>query len=146
MLMHRIWPFVTVLLFAASLLLGNAHAQTVSSQDTNAAQTVIRDQLSAFQAGEHERAFSHAAPNIRTVFETSERFVSMVKNGYPAIYDPENFSFGRNRMADDTIFQEVFVTGPKGQQWQALYTLQQQDDGSWKITGVHMNPSRGAAT
>lgn len=45
-----------------------------------------------------------------------------------------------------SVYQEVLVTDQSGKQWQAVYTLQKQTDGTWKITGVKMEPTQGAAT
>jgi len=118
----------------------------VGQAETLATQSVVRDQLEAFQSGDHARAYSHAAPNIRSYFSTVERFTGMVKNGYGAIYQSDSFIMGRNTFISGEIYQEVIITDPMGKQWQAVYTLKQQEDGSWKITGVKMNPHKGATT
>ncbi len=121
-------------------------AQEVSPNDTLATQQVIRSQISAFQAMDHEKAFSFAAPKIREIFKTTDRFIQMVKNGYMPLYNPELYSFGRNTFLYGEIYQEVLVTDEKGKQWQAVYTLKKQSDGTWKITGVKMEPYTGAST
>jgi len=110
-----------------------------------AIQSVIRDQLSAFQSGDHERAFSHAAPTIKQIFKNTDNFINMVRNGYSPLYDPDSFVFSRSLKQGDTMYQEVLVTDQSGKQWQAVYTLKQVD-GVWKITGVKMEPYSGAAT
>lgn len=144
-MLYRLWPVLAVLFFAAVFLTGPAHSQDVTQADTMATQDVIEDQLKAFKSADHGRAFSHAANNIKQIFGTTERFISMVKRGYPAIYDSRSYSFGRNRLQDSTIFQEVFVVGQDGTQWQVIYTLVDQD-GAWKITGVQVNPQTGTST
>lgn len=108
-------------------------------------QSVIRDQLSAFQTGDHERAFSHAAPTIKQIFKNTENFVGMVRNGYAPLYNPETFTFSRSLQQGGTMYQEVLVTDQNGKQWQAVYTLK-EIDGVWKITGVKMDPYNGAST
>ncbi|MEM9329802.1 MAG: DUF4864 domain-containing protein [Pseudomonadota bacterium] len=140
--------FMSIILFASStfLLLGSANAQTVTAEIETATQDVIRDQINAFQSKEYERAFSHAAPTIKQIFGTTERFIGMVKGGYSPLYNPDSYLFGRNFNLDGTIHQEVIATDQNGRQWQAIYTLKQQPDGSWKITGVKMEPYKGAAT
>ncbi len=123
-----------------------AFAEDVSPTDQTETQAVISDQISAFQSSEFDRAFSHAAPNIRSVFKTADRFISMVKGGYQPLFNPDFYSFGRNTFLYGEIYQEVLATDQNGKQWQAVYTLKKQPDGSWKITGVKMEPYKGAST
>lgn len=123
-----------------------APAQTISPEQKTATQAVIKDQLSAFQTGDHDRAFSHAAPSIKKMFRSTENFIRMVESGYNALYASDGYFFARNRTDGTTIFQEVIATDQSGKQWQAIYSLQLQDNGSWKITGVQMNPYTGSST
>jgi Domain of unknown function (DUF4864) len=134
-------------LFAFFAAMEGPNAQSAAApQDAEAARQVIEDQLQAFSAGDHERAYSHASPGIRQIFPTVDSFIDMVRNGYGAIYQSQGHSFGRNLMVGGEIHQEVIVTGPDGKQWQAVYTLARQADGRWRITGVKMNPFKGLST
>ena len=40
-----------------------------------------------------KRAFSYAAPSIRAMFGTPERFLAMVRAGYPVVYRPPAVTF-----------------------------------------------------
>ena len=64
----------------------------------------------------------------------------MVKRGYQPVYRPGNYAFGRSKSAADGggIIQEVIIQAPDGEDWTALYSLERQPDGSWKINGVQM--------
>lgn len=144
---------MSVMIASLSITLFFALAMAVSAQnvevgvaETGATQSVIRDQLEAFRSMDHDRAYSHAAPNIKQYFPSVDRFATMVKNGYGAIYNSDSFVMGRNTFISGEIYQEVIITDQSGKQWQAVYTLKQQTDGSWKITGVKMNPYKGATT
>ena len=124
----------------------SASAQEAPAEaDSLATRGVIDDQLSAFQTGDYDRAYSHAAPNIQQFFPTVERFTGMVERGYGAIYKSDSHFFGRSITINGQIHQEVIVTDEAGKQWQAVYTLRQLEDGSWKITGVKLNPYKGAS-
>ncbi|WP_083649441.1 DUF4864 domain-containing protein [Salaquimonas pukyongi] len=139
---------VALVIFAAAGLIGiKAFAQDmpVPAAESSATQAVIADQLQAFRSKDHARAYSHAAPNIKGYFDTVDKFAAMVSRGYGAIYSSRNHVFGRNTIINKEIYQEVIITDRHGNQWQAVYTLKQQEDGSWKITGVKMNPYKGAA-
>jgi hypothetical protein len=134
-------------LLIATLLIVPVFAQSsdVPAATTQATQSVVRDQLEAFRAGDHSRAYSHAAPNIKNYFTTLEHFVSMVRDGYQPIYEPETFVMGRNITYNGEVYQEVIVTDKFGKEWQAVYTLKQQENGSWKVTGVKLEPYKGAS-
>ena len=79
------------------------------------------------------------------MFPSIDRFIGMVRSGYEVIYSAQSHTFGRNIDVNGRIHQEVIITGPNGKQWQAVYTLQRQSEGSWKIVGVKLEPYTGAA-
>lgn len=136
---------LTVALLSASVP-SLAQTDSVEQVTKNSVRSVITDQLSAFQSGDHNRAFSHAAPKIKGIFGTVDKFIGMVKGGYPALYAPDYYAYGRNTEFNGEVYQEVLVTDGAGKQWQAVYTLKKQADGSWKITGVKIEPHKGAST
>ena len=145
----RDWLFAVGLTFYISLsspALAPAQEVAVGQAEAQATQSVVRDQLNAFKTGDLNRAYSYAAPNIKDYFTTVDRFAGMVKSGYGAIYQSESFVMSRNKIVGNDIFQEVIITDLSGNQWQAIYTLRQQEDGSWKISGVKLNPHKGATT
>ena len=134
------------MVFAGLVVIGSAMAQEIENQaDAEASKSVIEDQLDAFKTRDLERAYSHAAPGIRAMFPSVEQFSSMVERGYGAIFRHESYVFGRNRQEAGEMFHEVIITDDAGKQWQAVYSLQRQEDGSWRITGVKMNPYKGAS-
>lgn len=109
-----------------------------------AAQTAIAGQLEAFQSGDGSTAYSYAAPNIKRIFPTEQAFMRMVQSAYPQVNSPRTYSFGRAQMTGtDTLAQQVLITGPDGKEYEAVYTLALQEDGTFRITGVHL---RAAAT
>jgi hypothetical protein len=104
------------------------------------AQVVIASQIEAFLADDMEAAYGFAAPSIRSVYPDVARFAEMVRKGYGPVYRPGNFAFGRGETTADRsrVIQEVLISGPDGKDWTALYLLDRQPDGSWKIAGVRM--------
>ena len=51
--------------------------------------------------------------------------------------NPQNYAFGKSEeMGGGKIAQQVLLTGPDGKEYEALYTLELQPDGVWRITGV----------
>lgn len=143
---YKFLTSIFAFILAGMVAIGSSFAQSTTENDKLAIETVIADQISAFQSKDYERAFSHAAPTIKQIFGTKERFIGMVKNGYAPLYNPDSYAFSRNLEQGGSVYQEVLVTDQNGKQWQAVYTLKKQEDGTWKITGVKMEPTSGAAT
>ncbi len=142
----RFAQFIAAIAITALVwLTGAANAQQVAPADEIATRGVISDQIGAFVDGDHARAYSHAAPAIKRIFPTVDRFIAMVRNGYMPLYRPRDYDFGRNIKLNGEVYQEVIVTDEAGKQWQAVYTLRRQADGSWKVTGVKMEPYSGAS-
>jgi Domain of unknown function (DUF4864) len=138
--------FAAIVILALLSAPAIGHAQTDPDEaDAITTMRVIEDQLEAFRAHDLPRAYSHAAPNIRAIFPSVEQFSAMVESGYGAIYSPQSYVFGRSRLQSGEVYQEVIITDDNGRQWQAVYSLKRQEDGSWQITGVKLNPYKGAS-
>ncbi len=104
--------------------------------DEDAIRAVITSQITAFQRRDGDAAFSHAAPGIRGALRSSESFMSMVEQQYAAVYNARAFEFRPAKGTGENLVQPVIVTGPNGKAWSALYLMQKQPDGMWKIAGV----------
>ena len=113
-----------------------ARADSLSPQDEADFRAVITDQITAFQADDVARAYSHAAPMIRQVFPDPDRFMAMVKQGYQPVYRPQSYSFGKAGFsASGRPIQRVTIVGPDGLNYEAIYTMERQPDGTWQING-----------
>ena len=108
------------------------------ADDVSAAQNVIRAQEQAFSRDDAAAAYSHAAPEIRQIFPQADIFLQMVQQAYPPVYRHKSFEFGEARAADGRIAQRVHIVDANGETWEAMYTLEQQPDGSLKITGCSL--------
>ena len=108
------------------------------ADDVDAAQNVIRAQEQALGRNDAAAAYSHAAPSIQQIFPQADIFLQMVQQAYPPIYRHKSFEFGQARAAGGQIAQRVHIVDDNGEAWEALYTLEQQPDGSLKITGCSL--------
>ena len=108
------------------------------ADDVSAAQSVIRAQEQAFSRDDAAAAYSHAAPEIRQLFPQADLFMQMVQQGYAPVYRHKSFEFGEARAANGQVAQRVHIVDDDGQAWEALYTLEQQSDGTLKITGCSL--------
>jgi Domain of unknown function (DUF4864) len=100
-----------------------------------AAQTIIRAQVDAFGRDDAATAYSYAAPAIRNIFPQADIFLGLVKQKYAPVYRHKSFEFGEAQVSDGKVAQRVHIIDADGEEWEALYTLEQQPDGSVKITG-----------
>ena len=107
----------------------------LAADDIAAAQEVIRAQEQAFSRDDAASAYSYAAPAIRQMFPEANIFMFMVQNSYAPVYRHQSFEFGEAKTEGGWIGQRVHIIDANGEAWEALYTLDQQADGSYKITG-----------
>jgi Domain of unknown function (DUF4864) len=119
---------------AAVILLGLV-ASVRAGDDVAAAQSVIRSQAEAFSRDDAATAYSYAAPAIHDMFPQADIFMAMVRRSYAPVYRHKSFEFGEGRISDGTIAQRVHIVDDNGEAWEALYTLEQEADGSLKIIG-----------
>ena len=118
----------------AALLIGLASPAS-AADDVAAAQGVIRSQVEALGRDDAAAAYSYAAPGIRDVFPRADIFMDMVRRSYAPVYRHKSFEFGEARVADGKVAQRVHIIDAEGVPWEALYTVEQQPDGSVKISG-----------
>ena len=116
-------------------------ASALTEADQSAIRQVIQDQMAAFGKDDADKAFGYAAPAIHEIFRTSENFMNMVRSGYAPVYRPRKVEFGPIEMIDGVPVQHVFVVGPDGDNVDALYYMQRQPDGTWKVNGCELKAS-----
>ncbi len=121
-------------------------AEPVSDEDRKAVRVVVEAQLAAFQADDAKRAFSYAAPAIRDMFGSADRFMEMVRAGYPVVYRPVATIFLAPVRVQGQLVQGVQLTDTEGALWLAVYRLDRQADKSWRISGCDVQRSTGKLT
>jgi len=131
-------------LFAVSLTIsvamGTARAEgEVALPD--AAVTEIHDvisaQLEAFKRDDAQAAFSLASPEIQGQFGSAENFINLVREQYAPVYRSKSADFQPPVQMEgaEGIVQPVVVTGADNVPVLAVYMVQQQSDGAWRIAG-----------
>jgi hypothetical protein len=110
----------------------------LADDDVATAQGVIRSQEQAFSHDDAAAAYSYAAPVLQQMFQQPDIFMYMVQKNYAPVYRHKSFEFGESRAAEGKIAQRVHIIDANGEAWEALYTLEQQSDGSLKITGCSL--------
>ena len=134
---QRLSILFIVLLIALPL---SAQQRDLPDADRAATRTVIKRQLEALRQDDAVGAFALASPEIQAKFETPERFMTMVHTWYRPVYRPRQVVFRDLNPLAGQPTQAVLLVGPDGVPVMALYPMQQQPDGVWKIAGCYLVP------
>jgi hypothetical protein len=118
----------------------------VRSADWKAIRTVIAQQRSALLAGDAGKAFGYASPGIKAQFGDAATFLAMVRAGYPALLTARYVEFLEGAVIDGTVIQPLRLIDPDNTVRVALYTMEKQQNGNWRISGCHIAPSTVQAT
>jgi hypothetical protein len=139
----RVLAVLLCLLFAgvARPAAADETPSSLAAADRAAIREVIQGQIGAFRADDAAAAFGYASPNIQGMFGTPEHFLAMVRNGYQPVYRPRSVTFGALVEVDGQPAQKVEVVGPDGRGTLALYYMEHEADGTWKIDGCQLTES-----
>jgi hypothetical protein len=143
--MRLAMKFLAALIMAFALA-APACADTVAAKDWTAIRKVIGDQLVALKAGDGKKAMTFAAPGIQAQFGTPDNFMRMVRGGYSALLDARHTQFLEGAVIDDAIIQPLRLVLPDETVLVALYRMQKQPDGRWRIAGCAIAPSTVRST
>lgn len=113
-----------------------------SNGDRDGIQQTIRGQMDAFQHDDAAGAFGYAAPGTQRRFGNANVFLDMVRKGYQPVYHPRAVDFTKLAQHDGAIIQSVELVGPDGGAYTALYTMEREPDGSWRIIACTLVPSQ----
>jgi Domain of unknown function (DUF4864) len=128
------------LLATAAFAQGSA-SPTHPAADWDRIRGVVTAQREALVAGDGERAFAFATPALRRQYGSADGFMRMVRRGYPALVDARYVELLDGAVIDGSTIQPLRLVMPDGAVLVALYTMERQRDGSWRIAGCVIAPS-----
>jgi hypothetical protein len=140
--MHREHPRLIALgLWLLTCCSACAHQGGLTTTERQAIRSVIERQLEAFRRDDAVSAFAIASPEIQAKYGTAENFMAIVKTFYEPVYRPRRLGgFTNIYTVDGQLTQPVLLMGPAGDFVVALYTMQKQPDGHWRIQGCSLIP------
>ncbi len=139
--------FSLVLWLCASLAFAApAQAPVVKDKDWTAIRRVIGAQLAALKAGDGVKAMTFAAPGIQAQFGTPDNFMRMVRDGYSPLLTARHTAFLQGAVIEDAVVQPLRLVMPDDTVVVALYQMQKQPDGRWRIAGCWIAPSTVQST
>ncbi|MEL7090835.1 MAG: DUF4864 domain-containing protein [Pseudomonadota bacterium] len=125
------------------LALALGMAVSAAAQDADI-ESVISEQLNAFEQDDFDQAFTYAAPNIRQIFRTPENFGTMVRRGYPMVWRPGTVTFLELERRGVGFVQTVQIEDAEGVLHFLAYAMMETGEG-WKIAGVSIITAPGVA-
>ncbi|MFO1316032.1 MAG: DUF4864 domain-containing protein [Burkholderiales bacterium] len=137
---------LTVLIAAPAFAAPPAPPPSLPAAEWKAIREVIGAQLSALRAGDGATAFTFAAPGIRVQFGTPTNFLRMVREGYAPLLSARYTAFLDGAVIDGATIQPLRLVLPDDTVLVALYQMQRQPDGRWRIAGCVLAPSTVQAT
>ncbi len=115
-------------------------ATAVFAQDSDAIETVIGNQLEAFNDRDISEAWQYASPNIKRLFGDPGNFGMMVQQGYPMVWDNADVRFLELRDQGGMLWQKVMVRDAQGGLHILDYQMVETAQG-WQINGVRLLPA-----
>ena len=136
------WALLAALLLVTAAALAQAQTDAITTAgDWAEIKRVIAAQREALVAGDGERAFSFASPAIRRQYGSVDAFMQMVASGYRALVDARYVEFLDGAVIAGDVVQPLRLILPDGAVKVALYSMQRQADGSWRISACVIAPS-----
>jgi len=121
---------------------GPEHAHPpVTANDWARIRLVIVAQREALIAGDGERAVAFATPETQRRFRTGRRFLEMARETYEPLLTARDAEFLEGAVIDGTVVQPLRLVLPDDTVLVALYAVERQRDGRWRIAGCLLAPS-----
>lgn len=140
--MVHIWLVGLLLQFGVS----SAQAEAISKGDLQAVQATVQRQFDAFEKDDAVAAFALASSAIRSQFGDAEKFMTVVKQRYKPVYRHRVAFFTGAQRVDGMVIQSVRLTDADDRVWVALYRVQREADGQWRILGCELRETTSVST
>ena len=132
---------IMLLAACAGSSLANASMPALPAAEWKAIQRVIADQRAALVNGHADKAFGYATEGIQRQFGDAATFMSMVRASYSALLEARYVEFLEGAVIDGLVVQPLRLIGADNTVRVALYTLEKQKNGRWRISGCRIAPS-----
>jgi hypothetical protein len=113
---------------------------SLPASEWKAIQRVISEQRAALVAGEGAKAFAYASPGIRSQFGDSETFIAMVRGAYAPLISARHVEFLEGAVIEGIVVQPLRLIDSDDTVRVALYTMERQENGTWRIAGCAIAP------
>jgi len=118
--------------------MSGAMAAAVGEVDAKAIQAVVQAQLNAFADDDAAQAFALATTEMQSLIGSADDFLRMIQEEYTPIYRNRRAIFSTPEIIEGYTIQIVRITDQDNHVWVAIYKMQQDADGNWKIDGCQL--------
>lgn len=132
---------LAVIAFGCWFCAASAAAPTLAAAEWQAIQKVISAQRAAIVAGDAARAFAFASPGIQQQFGDAATFLAMVDAAYAELESARYVEFLEGAVIEGTVVQPLRLIGADNTVRVALYTMEKQSNGDWRISSCRIAPS-----
>ena len=123
-----------------------AGAADLAPVDWSAIREIIGEQLAALRRGDATRAFAYASTGIRDQFDDATTFLSMVRQRYDVLLTARYTEFLEGAVIDGHTLQPLRLVLKDDTVLVAIYEMQRDERGSWRIAGCVIAPSTVRST
>lgn len=113
-------------------------ATAISKGDRTAIQSVITTQIKALQAEDMDAAFALSAPDVRRQFGNANAFADMIREDYEPLLKHYSRTFLEITVEEEEVIQPVRIVNRDGTVVLALFGMERQADGEWKVYGCRI--------
>jgi hypothetical protein len=118
-----------------------AAAPALSGTEWPAIRQVITAQRAAILAGDAEKAFAYASPGIQQQFGDAATFLAMVDTAFSVLESARYVEFLEGAVIDGIVVQPLRLIDADNTVRVALYTMERQPNGEWRISSCRIAPS-----
>jgi hypothetical protein len=124
------------------LPLTEARAAASLAVEMSAWQSVVKDQIAAFAAGDADKAFGYAGAAFHEDYPDAQTFfVATLAHGYMPILTSRSHSFGQfEQLGEGVVAQAVTFVEGNQDRYDAVYVLSKEKQG-WRVLGVVLTKS-----
>jgi len=123
-----------------------ADAADATRVDWTSIQRIIDEQLEALRSGDATRAFAYASTGIRDQFDDATTFMSMVRQRYGVLLTARYTEFLEGAVIDGHTLQPLRLVMNDDTVLVAIYEMQRDERGGWRIAGCVIAPSTVRST
>ena len=121
---------------------GHAAAQQAQPSVAHAVTQVVQSQLNAFAQDDAETAFKLSTASTRQLIGTPNELLSVIKHKFAPIYRHSKAIFAKPEIINRSALQIVHLTDADNLVWIAIYQVEQEADGIWRVDGCQLFETR----
>lgn len=136
--MKRRFIVMLSMLVGLALPLCALAADEITQEDKIAIHAVVQSQLDALAQDDADTAFALATADSRNRLGDPDTFLRIIKEHFTPIYRHQRALFSAPEMIAGHMVQIVRLTDGDNSVWLAVYQMQREMDGNWKIEGCKL--------